>query len=483
MNNSQPIDGILTLHSQILDTVNQAVIATDLDGIIFYWNKFAEQLYGWTTAEAVGRNALELTPTESTLEQAQEIMSNLSQGKTWSGEFVVQRKGGAEFPIQITNSPIYNDRRHLIGVAGFSVDITERKQSEKILRESEERFRVIVKQATAGISETDLSGNFILVNQKFCQMLGYTETELLKMNISDITHPEDLPHCLELVERAIETGESFVNEKRLICKEGRIIIVNDSSAGIFDAQGKTQSVFAVAVDITEHKPGEKALREKEILEKIIIAQEDERRRIARDLHDHLGQQVTALRMKLETIKKMCQGDEKMCEEIDEAEKIAAYLDADVDFIAWELRPVSLEDLGLQKTLADFVRQWSRHTGVEAEFHTNGLGKYRLDFEIETNLYRIMQEALNNIYKHAKAKMVSVLLEKRKDLIVLIIEDDGIGFNLNDKNTKRKGLGLIGMNERAKISNGKLEIESTLKKGTSVFVRIPVAVSEATATVN
>ena len=129
--------------------------------------------------------------------------------------------------------------------------------------------------------------------------------------------------------------------------------------------------------------------------------EDERKRIARDLHDELGQQLTALRLKLEAARKICE-DEEVCGKIDEIQLIARQIDADVDFLAWELRPAALDDLGLVASLENYVREWSHHAGVTAEFHGSKLKKMRLAPEVETNLYRITQEALNNTTKkHAK----------------------------------------------------------------------------------
>ncbi|HEX8371029.1 MAG TPA: sensor histidine kinase, partial [Pyrinomonadaceae bacterium] len=211
-------------------------------------------------------------------------------------------------------------------------------------------------------------------------------------------------------------------------------------------------------------------REKDMLAQFVSTQEDERRRIARDIHDHVGQQLTVLRLKLDALKEMCD-DQTICNEIEKVNEITERLDREVDFLAWELRPAALDDLGLRVSLENFVNEWSHHTGVAAEFHANGLSKTRLPFEIETNLYRIGQEALNNVYKHAKAKNVSVLLEKRKDTVLLIVEDDGIGFNPKDKRNRAKGIGLIGMSERAKICGGTLEIESSKGNGTTIFARV------------
>lgn len=214
-----------------------------------------------------------------------------------------------------------------------------------------------------------------------------------------------------------------------------------------------------------------------LLRQIVRAQEDERRRIARDIHDQVGQQMTALRLNLAALEQGYSGDNKIREKLEQTKTIAERLDADVDFLAWELRPAALDDIGLAEAMRSFVGQWSKHSGVEAQFHTSGLDKERLSPEIESNLYRIMQEALNNTMKYARARHVDVLLERRNNQVVLIVEDDGVGFDPNEASTDGdQGMGLIGMRERAALVGGTLQIESKLKAGTTIFAHIPIQFS-------
>jgi signal transduction histidine kinase len=173
---------------------------------------------------------------------------------------------------------------------------------------------------------------------------------------------------------------------------------------------------------------------------------------------------------------MCK-DEVLCRNIDETQAVAAHIDRDVDFLAWELRPTVLDDIGLAAALADYVREWAAHFGMRADFTSNRFGKKRLAPEAETNLYRIVQEALNNIYKHAQAENVNIILQSRENYAVLIIEDDGIGFEHENQiitGKAGKGMGLIGMYERAALVGGTLEIESVKGEGTTIYVRVPLS---------
>jgi two-component system CheB/CheR fusion protein len=210
----------------------------------------------------------------------------------------------------------------------------------------------------------------------------------------------------------------------------------------------------------------------QLMRLLVSAQEDERRRIARDLHDQLGQQLTALRLRLETIRGRVGKDADASAQVEQTQAIALQIESDIDFLARELRPVSLDDIGLKDTLAEYVKSWAVHFDIPAEFHSTGLDSARLTPDIETNLYRIAQEALNNIYKHARATRVDVILERRDGHAVLIIEDDGVGFTPDTQANLNHGIGLVGMRERATLIGGALEIESTLGEGTTLFARIP-----------
>jgi len=208
-----------------------------------------------------------------------------------------------------------------------------------------------------------------------------------------------------------------------------------------------------------------------LLKQLVDAQEGERRRLSRELHDQLGQQMTALRLKLETLKGETKQRKKLSSDIDELLDITEQLDSDIDFLAWELRPLVLDDLGLPEALRVYVDRWAEHFKVAAQFHMTGLNEHRLSVELENHFYRTAQEALNNVAKHSQASKVDVLLESRGTHAVLIIEDNGVGFSGQDQSPRT--MGLTGMRERAKLLGGTFEIESKPSEGTTIFVRVPL----------
>jgi PAS domain S-box-containing protein len=210
-----------------------------------------------------------------------------------------------------------------------------------------------------------------------------------------------------------------------------------------------------------------------LLRRLVVAQEEERRRIARDLHDDLGQRLTGLRLTLEALGASAEGDAALSETIPRALAMLAHIDEGLDFMAWELRPAALDELGLVKVLDTYVEEWSRHAGVRAVFQAPLHGVERFASDVEVSVYRIAQEALHNVAKHARAGSVNVLLETRGQNMVLVIEDDGIGFD--GVGSSEQMIGVIGMRERAAAVGGTLEIEPTPGGGTTVLARIPIVI--------
>jgi signal transduction histidine kinase len=216
------------------------------------------------------------------------------------------------------------------------------------------------------------------------------------------------------------------------------------------------------------------------MRKIIKTQEDERKRIAREIHDHVGQQMTGLQLHIQLLLDEYKEDSKLTTQLTGLQSIVKQMDSDVDFLAWELRPAVLDDLGFAAAMKKYVEEWSTHFNVPAEFNQIGLDGKHLLPEIEINLYRIGQEALNNTCKYAKANNASVSLQRVDGTVSLIIEDDGIGFEPTKKAVMTgddRGLGLVGMKERAELIGGSIEIESSPDNGTTIYVRVPASFDE------
>ena len=213
-----------------------------------------------------------------------------------------------------------------------------------------------------------------------------------------------------------------------------------------------------------------------LLHRLVSAHEEERGRIARELHDKMGQYMTGLILELHSLTEICQPHPPSHTRLLRLLQITDELMREVHHLAWELRPAVLNDLGLKTALGNYLTQWSERTEIALDFHSCNLDKQLLSPDIETTVYRIIQEALTNILKHAQAKNVSVVVECQQNNMQVIVEDDGKGFDteyLLHKATKEGRLGVVGMQERAAMVEGTLDIESTPGAGTVVFVHIPL----------
>lgn len=268
----------------------------------------------------------------------------------------------------------------------------------------------------------------------------------------------DLTESKLAAEQLKQVHESL--ERRV---EERTAALNRSNAELNRALQSLQSEM-------EQRRQSDALR-REIMQRMVTVQEEERRRISRELHDHLGQQVTALSLGLNGLDA---NDPDRGERIAELRALAEELGQDLHTAAVELRPTALDDVGLAAALSALVQLWMKRHSIPIEFHAAGLEATRLPRDLESALYRIVQEALTNVAKHARATVVSVIVERKPQEIDIIVEDDGEGFEEGGYDGEgRPRLGLLGMNERAAQFAGTVKVESTRGKGTSVYVRIPL----------
>jgi two-component system CheB/CheR fusion protein len=395
-------------------------------------------------------------------------------------------------------------------MSGVAADATRRKEVDGLLQASEERLRLLIDSAEDyAIFSMDDGGHIESWNTGAERIFGFTAEEAVGRHTAIIFTPEDKARGDDEQEmRTARANGRAADERWHVRRDGSRFYASGVLSPLGAAPGS--GFVKVMRDLTERRRADEELRrtrgelEQRVAERtdelrltvetmlsevkerraaeerarrlvgqLVTAQEDERRRISRDLHDQLGQQLTALRLGLEALRERCGADGELCRGVDELRARAARLDEEVDFLAWEMRPTSLDDLGLGAALDNYVAEWSKHCHVPAEFHA-GLGDARLPPQVETCLYRITQEALNNVFKHAQAARVSVILERRDGHAVLVVEDDGVGFDPAEAAGWRggRGLGLVGMRERAAILNGSVEFESEFGKGTTIFARVP-----------
>jgi PAS domain S-box-containing protein len=371
----------------------------------------------------------------------------------------------------IRNAQLFEQSLH--HVAELEERIAERKRAEAALRESEERYRELFENARDAIYVHDLEGNYLSVNHAAETLSGYTRDEIVGHNFLEFVAPEHIYRvrkifCVKLAEQGATTYEVD-----LIAKDGRRVPVEVSSRAIYE-NGVLVGVQGMARDITERKVAQDTLQM--FSRQLIEAQEDERRRIARELHDQIGQVLTAIKMNLHAVQQDCNTTEAGSHIKDNIEAVDQALRLVRD-LSIDLRPPLLDDLGLVTALRWYVDRYAKRTGLSVKVIIELADENeRFSRELETACFRIVQEALTNIVRHAQASQIVVQLAKDEASLFLSVKDDGVGFNFKSlrKRTPRVAtLGLISMQERAHAAGGAIEINSAPSQGTEVSFRLPL----------
>jgi PAS domain S-box-containing protein len=342
------------------------------------------------------------------------------------------------------------------------------------LQNAEQKYRSIFENAVEGVFQTTPDGRFTVANPAMAKILGFSSPEELISNRIDIksqhyVQPERRAQFQRLID-AHGKVEGF--EIEVYRKDGSTIWTSENVRVVRDENGKPLYYEGTFEDITERKVAQEARRE--LLHRIVTAQEDEQRRLSRELHDQMAQHLTAVTLGLKSLELQTSGDS--VEVVKRLQKFTNKMAREVRTIATQLRPLVLEDLGLDAALSDYVEEWSKQSDIPVDLHCNGLLRRRLPVDTETAVYRIVQEALTNISKHAEAERASIIVDTRSNHICAIIEDDGCGFDFAQKMrapARDRRLGLINMQERAALVSGTLNIESTPGVGTTVILKVPV----------
>jgi PAS domain S-box-containing protein len=492
-----------------------AIFTIDTEGRVTSWNEGARRIKGYTAEEIIGRpvvifyTAGDAAAGKPAAEMETALRIGRSEDESWR-----VRKGGSLFWGNEIMTPLRAEDGTLLGFTKVCRDLTERKRGEELIRASEERLRLVVESATDyAIFTLDTEGRIESWNVGAERVFGYAAEEVIGRHTEVLFALEDRGRGVaeEEMRRAGEQGRAE-DDRWHTSKRGVRFFVSGVLAPLRDAGGALTGYVKIARDQTERQELEEALRRahdeleervrertrelqemagtllsevkeraqaedrvRTLLRQLVTVQEEERRRVARELHDTLGQQLTALSLSIDIIKSESEGSARLREHIGRTQSILDRLNSDVDFLAWELRPAALDQLGLDAALQTYVREWSEHFKMEAHYHGFGPDAPRLAPEVETNLYRILQEALQNVYKHSGASRVSVQLQQLDGRAVLVVEDDGRGYEPEEEASSggNKRMGVINMKERAALVGGELEIESSPGEGTTVYVRVPL----------
>ena len=323
-------------------------------------------------------------------------------------------------------------------------------------------YRLIVELMRDAAVVMSFQGNVLYSNHSLSTMLGLPTDQITGSNMRRFVLPDDLPRFNTLLREArMGTARSEIR----LCADNNVTVATHLSVRGFESD-----CVAVIEDVGQRHEHE--AERLELVSRLMDVEEIERRRVARELHDQFGQQLSALTLKLANLRRDRGRRTQFSAQLEPLESIAKQLGADLDLLVSRLRPPPLDDLGLLAALDHYVQRWSEEFGIHADLHAHGLEAGGLSIDMETALYRIVQEALNNVAKHSQARNVAILLEQSTDRVSLIVEDDGVGFNAEQRFQARR-FGVTGMRERTALLAGTFDIESSPGHGTAVAVRIPL----------
>jgi PAS domain S-box-containing protein len=364
-------------------------------------------------------------------------------------------------------------------IQGIILDQTAHKQMETALRESESKYRTLFESVPVGIALTTYQGRVLETNDLMLDMLGYGRDDLDQVKVQDVyCYPEDRERILTKArEDSHHTVRDF--ELKLKRKDGRTFYASVTMT-LLNVGGE-YTLLTVINDITKRKVAEEALRR--LPSRILESQEEERKKIALEIHDGIGQTLSAIKYRVENALRLLSGQEALGVSQALEPIITTVQDAveEIRRISMDLRPSSLSELGILATLSWHCRQFeATYSDIRIEKSLD-IQEDNLSDTLRSVIYRITQEALNNIAKHSAATLIHFSLAQRGDRVELSIRDNGEGFNAESLlvNSRPDQLGLTGMKERAELSGGTFSIESEVGTGTTVRASWPLAVANRT----
>jgi PAS domain S-box-containing protein len=401
-------------------------------------------------------------------------------------------------------------RRELAVLARIATERIERRRAEAQLRASEARFRTLAEASPALIWQIAADGRQVYLNPRYRELVGLTDELLAAWHT--MLHPADAPAFLHALERAQYRRTALHHELRVRTPQRGWRWLECFAMPWFGDDGDYQGHVGISLDVTARRRAEDELRQtrhalevrvrartaelaqanaalqievgerrlaerqvRALLGQLVSAEEEERRRLSRELHDTVGQHLAALELGLASLERHPACAAALFGPIRQLQRAAHALDDAIDRVSHELRPPALDDLGLADALRRYAATWSQECGVAVDLHLYGLQATPLPPALETTVYRVVQEALTNVRKHAGARRVGLFAERRGARLRVIVEDDGRGFDPAQAAATHPGrrFGLRSMTERALLVDGRLEIESNPGQGTTLYLTVPL----------
>ena len=475
----------------VVETATDAVVSIDEDGKILFVNPATTQVFGYHSSELIGSPLTMLMPKSLREQHKTGVRRFLATGHrhmNWQGvELTGLRKNGKELPVEVSFGEITSEGRHIF--TGFIRDITERKGADEALRSSareqrqmvalleRERARLVEAQEVAkmGSWEMELRNLNVIWSEQTHRIFETDPSRFhpTRPNFVEFLHPDDRAKVDAAFRTSLDKRSPSTVEYRIVMPDGRIKFIEERWRAFHDEEGKPVRLAGTCRDMTERVRAEEELQR--LSGKLLRWQDEERRRIARDLHDSTGQDLVALATMLGQLSGLTPSTERKKRWlISECNALAEKCVREVRTLSYVLHPPVLDHAGLEDAIRDYVKGFINRTGIRVELELSPrVG--RMAREIELALFRVVQESLTNIHRHSGSNRAKIRMYRDSEL-QLEISDIGHGLSSSELRGKEEpgfelGVGIRSMQERVKLIGGRLEIDSS-SQGTTVRAMVP-----------
>jgi PAS domain S-box-containing protein len=459
-------------YERAVEGVEEMIVVIDRDYRYLSANARHLQMRKATKEEVVGRFLYDLVGKEMFETVMKQRLDECFQGKVVKFEKKYTYPEVGERDLLVSYFPI-EGVNGIDRVACILHDITERKLADARQRESEERFRLMANGAPVMIWMSGTDKRHTYFNQTWLDFTGRTLETELRLGPATITHPDDFEKCRILYYAAFDARQPFRSECRLQRHDGEYRWVLNVGVPRFLADGAFAGYIGSCLDITDHKLAQEALST--VHRRLIQAQEEERARIARELHDDINQRLAILVVQLDGIKHALSGPAPgLASQLQASIAQLGDLGRDIQALAHRLHSAKLELLGLAAAASSYCREFAEREQAQVDYRSEKVPR-DLSNEQSLCLYRVLQESLQNAIRHSGSRTFQVTLKRGGDAIELVVRDSGMGFRL-DEAVRGRGLGLTSMKERLAAVGGQLSITSKPQRGTTIRATVPLSVT-------
>jgi PAS domain S-box-containing protein len=487
----------------IVATSDDAIVSKDLNGVITTWNRGAERIFGYTAEEAVGQHITLIIPADRRSEE-EHILSQVRSGERVDHfETVRRRKDGTTLDVSVTVSPLRDSTGRIIGASKVARDISKQKCAEEELRESEERLRALVNASSYVVYR--VSPDWSTMRQLDGRgVISGTESSANDW-LKEYIHPEDRAIVQEAIQNAIQTKSPFELEHRVQRPDGSVGWALSRAVPRVDERGEIIEWFGAASDLTLRKQAEENYRKlaenldvevrartKEVEERnadilrqsdqlrelswrLLRTQDEERRHIARELHDSAGQTLSVLGINLaQLVQKTGRSAPNLATDAEKIQETVQQLHREIRTASYLLHPPLLDESGLASALSWYTQGLSERSGLEITLDIPNKFE-RLPGDMELLVFRLVQECLTNVHRHSGSKTAVIRITRTEGVLSVSVEDQGKGMSpakLEEIQSQSAGVGIRGMRERLRQFQGSMSFTSD-HSGTRVLMRIPI----------